>query len=423
MSGHASRAVHFVWVAVFLSTTPLVIAEEPQVPTLVRSTAPDWPQWRGPRRDGVSDETGLLPSWPSGGPKCSGEISGIGRGYSSPIVVNDTIYVTGDEDDDLIIRAFSLDGSRRWQTINGAAWKRSFPGARSACTYDDGKLYHMNAHGRVACLDAATGTELWAVEMLRRFQGKNITWGISESLLVDGDQVFVTPAGKKALMAALDKHTGATAWASPPIDEEQPSYASPVLIAVGQRSLLVNGGARYAFAVDTDSGELCWKMRHLDPKTTIVSTPILSNDRLVFTNASRDFGGMYGVRLVSAAADRAWTADLKVGHGGLVSVEGRLFGASSRGIAKGWLAIDPATGTPKHLADIPRGSVIYADGRYYCLTERGNMTLQELTKDGFRSVGSFELAKRKDAWAHPVLCKGRLFLRYHDTLYCYDVRS
>ncbi len=422
MSGHASRAVYIVWVAVFLSITPLVIAEEPQVLTLVRSVAPDWPQWRGPRRDGVSDETGLLPSWPSGGPKCIGKISGIGRGYSSPIVVNDTIYITGDEEDDLIIRAFSLDGSRRWQTTNGAAWKRSFPGARSACTYDDGKLYHMNAHGRVACLDAATGTELWAIEMLHRFQGKNITWGISESLLVDGDHVFLTPAGKKALMAALDKLTGATVWASPPIDEEQPSYASPVLIAVGKQRLLVNGGARYAFAVDADSGRLCWKMRHLDPKATIVSTPVLSNDRLIFTNASRDFGGMYGVQFASVAADRAWTADLKVGHGGLVSVAGRLFGASSRGMAKGWLAIDPATGTPKHLADIPRGSVIYADGRYYCLTERGNMTLQELTRDGFRTVGSFELAKRKDAWAHPVLCKGRLFLRYHDTLYCYDVR-
>ena len=281
----------------------------------------------------------------------------------------------------------------------------------------------MNAHGRVACLDAATGTEVWAVDVLHRFEAKNITWGISESLLVNGDHVFVTPAGAKALMAALDKHTGATVWASPPLDQEQPSYASPVLIAVGQRRLLVNGGARYAFAVDADSGELCWKMRHLDPKTTIVSTPILSNDRLVFTNSSRYFGGMYGVRFDGVPADRVWSADLKVAHGGLVCVGGRLFGASSRGIAKGWLAIDPATGTPTHLGEFPRGSVIYADERYYCLTERGNMTLQELTKDGFRTVGSFELANRKDAWAHPVLCKGRLFLRYHDTLFCYDVRS
>jgi len=121
MSGQASQAVHIVWVSAVFSITPLVIAKEPQVPSLVRSAAPDWPQWRGPRRDGVSDETGLLLSWPPGGPKCVGKISGIGRGYSSPIVVNDTIYVTGDEEGDLTIHAFSLDGSRRWQATNGAA--------------------------------------------------------------------------------------------------------------------------------------------------------------------------------------------------------------------------------------------------------------------------------------------------------------
>lgn len=423
MRRYLSRAVHIAWVAAFFLSTPLAIAEEQRVPVLVRSAAPDWPQWRGPRRDGISDETGLLPSWPPGGPKILEKISGIGRGYASPIVVNDTIYVTGDEESDLIIQAFSLDGSRRWRTTNGAAWKRSYPGARASCTYDDGKLYHMNAHGRVACLNAATGTEVWAVNVLDRFGAKNITWGISESLLIDENHVFVTPAGAKALMAALDKRTGATIWASPPLEEEQPSYASPVLIAVGQRRLLVNGGARYAFAVDANSGELCWKMRHLDPKTTIVTTPILTKDRLVFTNASREFGGMYGVQFDGVPADRAWSADLKVGHGGLVHVDGRLLGACSRGIAKGWVAIDSARGTPTLVGDMPCGSVIYADERYYCLTERGNMTLQALAEEGFRTVGSFELANKKDAWAHPVLCKGRLFLRYHDTLYCYDVGS
>ncbi|HUT09050.1 MAG TPA: PQQ-binding-like beta-propeller repeat protein [Thermoguttaceae bacterium] len=426
MSRHSSRAARIAWVAVLFLSTRLAVAGEPPVstpvPTLVRSAAPDWPQWRGPRRDGISEETGLLPSWPPGGPKCLGKISGIGRGYSSPIVVNDTLYVTGDEEGDLVIHAFSLDGSLRWRSTNGAAWQRSYPGARASCTYDDGKLYHINAHGRIVCLDAATGTEVWAVNVLERFEAQNITWGICESLLIDGDRVFVTPAGAKGLMAALDKRTGATVWASPPLDEEQPSYASPVLIAVGQRRLLVHGGALHAFAVDADSGELCWKMRHLDPKTTIVTTPILWNDRLIFTNASREFGGMYGVRFDGVPADRAWSADLKVSHGGLVCADGRLCGASSRGVAEGWVAVDSATGTPTHVGQLPPGSVVYADRRYYCLTEQGTMTLQELTEDGFRTTGSFQLADQKDVWAHPVVCQGRLFLRYHDTLFCYDVR-
>jgi len=410
------------WTATLICGTCFTSAAQAEVGTLVRSAAPDWPQWRGPRRDGISDETGLLPSWPAGGPKRLWTASEIGNGYSSPIVVEGTLYVTGDQGDDLIITAFSTDGSLRWRSANGAAWQRSYPGARSSCTYDDGKLYHMNAHGRVACLDATSGREVWAVNVLERFEAKNITWGISESLLVHGNHVFVTPAGAKGLMAALDKRTGATVWATPPISGEQASYGSPILIAVGQRRLLVNSGAQYAFAVDAADGRLCWQMRHLDPKNTITTTPILTNDRLVFTNSSRYFGGTYGVRFDGVPGDKAWSAKLKVAHGGLVCVDGHLCGASSRGDVTGWVTFDAATGTPVRLAELPPGSLIYADKRFYCLTQQGTMTLQELTDKGFRTTGGFQLAEGKDVWAHPVVCKGRLFLRYHDTLYCYDVR-
>ncbi len=389
---------------------------------MVRSAAPDWPHWRGPRRDGVSNETGLLPSWPAGGPERLWKTPGIGKGYSSPIVVDGTIYMTGDRGDDLVISALSADGSLRWQSTNGAAWQRSHPGARASCTYDECRLYHMNAHGRLACLDASTGSERWAVDVLQRFEARNITWGISESVLVDGDRVFVTPAGAKALVAALDKRTGDTLWATPPLDGEQASYASPILVALGERRLLVNGAARHAFAVDVEGGRLCWHTRHLDPKNTIVSTPILCAERFVFTNSSREYGGIYGVRSGDLSGDRAWSADLKVGHGGMVGLDGRLVGASSRGAARGWVSVDAGTGASTHVGAHARGSVIYADNRFYCLTERGTMTLQEMTTDGFATRGSFQFADGKDVWAHPVICQGRLFLRYHDTLSCYDIR-
>jgi outer membrane protein assembly factor BamB len=396
-------------------------AEEP-VATLVRSSAPDWPQWRGPRRDGVSDEKGLLQSWPAGGPKLLWTASGIGRGYSSPIVVDETIYITGDQDDDLIISALSTDGSLRWRSTNGDAWQRSYPGARSSCTYDESRLFHMNAHGRLACLEATTGTEVWAVNVLERFEAKNITWGISESLIVHKDQVFVTPAGVKGLAAGLDKQTGATVWATPQLGEERASYGPPILVAIGEQCLLVSAGSRHSFAVDVDDGKLCWQMRHLDPGSTITTTPILSDDRLVFTNTSRSFGGIYGVQLEGAPTDRAWSENLKIGHGGMVCVDGRLFGASSGRVAKGWVAVDATTGDAVNLGGELRGSVIYADQRFYCLTERGTIMLQEMTPDGFRSTGSFQLTRQKDVWTHPVICHGRLYLRYHDTLFCYDVR-
>jgi outer membrane protein assembly factor BamB len=364
----------------------------------------------------------LLQSWPDGGPKLLWKVSGIGQGYSSPIVVADKVYITGDQDKELAISALTLDGQPHWKTTNGEPWKESFPGARSSCTYDDGKLYHLNAHGRLACLDATTGGEAWAVNVLERYEAKNIMWGICESVVVHGDRVFSTPAGAKGLMVAHDKRTGAPIWATPALDGEQASYSSPILINVGNRKLLVNGGSKYVFAVDSENGALVWQLPQVDPKNTVNSTPVLCGPRLLLTNSSRGYGAVFGVQLGDDSASRAWTSELSISHGGAICVDGRLYGASSRGEVRGWVSIDAATGKATQVSDQPGGSAIFADGRFYCLTAPGMMLLQERTEAGFRTAGTFQLAEGKDVWAHPVLCQGKLFLRYHDTLYCYDVR-
>jgi outer membrane protein assembly factor BamB len=403
-------------------TAAATLTAAAQEPSLVRSAAPDWPQWRGPHRDGISAETGLLPSWPDEGPKLLWKVSGIGQGYSSPIVVADRVYITGDQDRELAINAFTLDGQTAWKTTNGAPWKNPYPGARSSCTFDDGKLYHMNAHGRLVCLDAATGEEAWVVNVLEQYQAKNIIWGISESVVVHGDRVFATPAGAKGLMVAHDKRTGAPIWATAALDGEQASYSSPILINVGPRQLLVNGGLKYVFAVDSDNGALVWRLPQVDPNNTVNTTPVLWGRRLLLTNSSRGFGAVFGVQFGDDSASRAWTSNLTISHGGTVCVDGQLCGASSRGDVRGWVMIDAATGKPTLVSDQPGGSMIFADGRFYCLAASGVMLLQELTEAGFRTAGTFRLAEGRDVWAHPVLCQGRLFLRYGDTLYCYDVR-
>jgi outer membrane protein assembly factor BamB len=383
----------------------------------------DWSQWRGPRRDGISEETGLLRSWPADGPARLWTVTEIGRGYSSPIVADETVFITGDEENDLNISAFSLNGELRWQAKNGAAWERSFPGARSSCTYDLGKLYHMNAHGRLVCLDAKSGNELWAVNVLERFEGKNITWGISESLLVHGDLVFATPCGAKGLVVALNKDTGDTVWATPAIADERPSYASPILIGVGDRELLVNSATRNAFAVDAETGELCWQVPQEDPKNSVCTIPVLAQSELVLTNASRGYGAIFGVRLDGLQAEKTWIKELTISHGSTVCVDGQVYGASGRGVARGWLAVNAETGSLATVAELEGGSLIYADGRFYCLTQRGMMTLQKPTEGKFETVGSFQVAEGKDVWAHPVICNGRLYLRFNETLFCYDIRS
>jgi len=221
---------------------------------LIASKEPGWPQWRGPRRDGISDEKHLLQSWPQGGPPLLWKTEGLGRGWSSPVVTGGSIYLSGDVGEELRLFALDLDGKIRWESANGRAWTGQYPGARSSAAIDEGRLYHLNAHGRVACLDAAGGKEIWSVDILQRFEGSVILWGLSECLLVDGPRLIVTPGGKKAAMAALDKTTGETVWASEPIEKNDAGYSSPILFELDGRRHLVTYSSRHVFGVDADSG-------------------------------------------------------------------------------------------------------------------------------------------------------------------------
>lgn len=411
---------------------------------LVASPEPGWPQWRGPRRDGVSTERGLLQSWPAGGPARLWSAGGLGRGYSSPIVVRDRIYMTGEVGDELRVFALDLAGRPVWQSTNGRAWKGQFPGARASCTYSGGRIYHLNANGRVACLDAATGKELWFVDLVERFGAQAHTWGLSECLLVDGARVVVTPGGKKALLAALDARTGATIWTTPPLtlgpsqppdllrvaepvgEVEGAGYASPILVRIGARRVVVTCTLRHLVCVDAETGKLLWT-RPLENRFKVIAlTPVLVGDAVFVTGPDGPGGKLFRLRATGdrVSASEVWTSTLDTCHGGAVCVGDAIYGSWYRRPA--WGAIDARTGsTLFQEAEREMGSLIWADGRLYCLSQSGEMRLIRPTRTGFEVKGRFRLTpeRRDDVWAHPVIADGRLYLRDHDTLYCYDVRD
>jgi outer membrane protein assembly factor BamB len=399
---------------------------------LIASPEPDWPQWRGPRRDGISDEKGLLQSWPDGGPKLVWKIDGMGKGWSSPIIVGKRIYITGDVGDDLVIFALDLSGKVQWKVKNGRAWKGPYAGARACCVFSEGRLYNMNAYGRVACLDAESGQELWAVNILDRFDGRNITWALSECLLVDGRNLIVTPGGKKALMAALDKQTSRTIWATEPLGDDCTSHCSPILFRYAGRRLISSCSSAHGFGVDADTGKLLWTVPLRNPDGVNVSTPVYGSGCVYYVTPYAELGRAY--RLVangqSFIAEHLWTCPLDTVTGGAVLVgsatgNSTLFAAGYRD-SKWWFGIDWQTGRTKYeLKDFTTGSAIYADGRLYCLDEQGKVGLLKPDPDGLHVVGRFALVDKKvhDAWTHPVLLDGRLYLRYHDTLFCYDVKQ
>ena len=407
--------------------------------------AADWPQWRGPRRDGVCDETGLLQQWPEGGPKLLWSSTNLGRGYCAPIVVVQRIYLAGDVGDELQIFALGLDGKRVWQTKNGRAWIGPYPGARASCTISDGRLYHLNAHGRVACLDATNGTEIWSVNLVERFGAKVIHWGLSENLLVDGQRVIVTPGGSKALVAALNKRTGETVWASEPLrlgesnapsherlaepsgEFDSASYASPVLFKLGDRRLIVNCSLRHAFGADADTGQLLWSRPLITRYNVIANTPVLVGDGVFVTAPDSEGGKLYRLRAdgPQMRVEEVWRTELDTCQGGVVQVKGALYGAMYRQ-RKDWACLDSQTGSVRfQLSDLAKGPLLYADNRLYCLSEEGEVALLNPTAKEFEVTGRFRLVsgRKSDAWTHPVISDGRLYLRYHETLFCYEVRA
>ena len=401
---------------------------------LISSAEKGWPQFRGPRRDGTSDERGLLRQWPEVGPRQLWSITNLGRGFSSPVISEGRLVIAGDFNEHLALMAFDLAGKPQWRTTNGASWKTPYPGARASATLSGGRVYHENAHGRVVCLDAATGREIWAVDALRQFDGSNITWGLSECLLVDERTVFVTAGGRDALVVALNRTNGAVVWKSPPLYDsagertlESASYVSPILVQFGSRRLLIGCSLRHLYCVDADSGALHWTAPMRTSYSVLAMMPVLVGDA-VFMTAPHGRGGRLW-RLTHDAAgkvgvEESWRSSLDTCQGGVVYRDGKLFGSFYPG-RKGWGAVDAESGRVLfESSEFVKGAPLYADGRLYALCEDGWMLLLEPQPDHFAVHGKFRLAnaRDRDAWAHPVVLDGRLYLRYHDTLTCYDVR-
>ncbi|TKJ38143.1 MAG: hypothetical protein CEE38_05130 [Planctomycetes bacterium B3_Pla] len=415
-----------LWMILWLLLAPSVITVGND--GLIASPEPDWPQWRGPRRDGISDEKDLLPGWPQGGPQLLWKIDSLGTGWSSPIVVGEQLYITGDVGDDLVVYAFDLKGTPKWRVSNGRAWKGPYPGARASCTFSEGRVYNINAHGRVVCLDAASGEELWTVDILKQFEAKNITWALSECLLVDGPRLIVTPGGRKALMAALDKRNGKTVWTTEPLGDDRASHSSPILFRHSGRRLIASCSSAHGFGVDADTGKLLWTVPLKNPHGVNASSPVYGAGLVFYVTPYAELGRAYRLQADrhGVAAEHVWTSQLDTVTGGGVLIDDTLFAAGYKK-SKWWFGVDWLTGQTKYeLKELTTGAAIYADGRLYCLDEQGNVALLKPGSNALEVTGRFRLPTGKirgDAWAHPVLHDGRLYLRYHDTLWCYDVNS
>ncbi len=389
--------------------------------------AGDWPQWRGPNRDDVSKETGLMKKWPAEGPKRAWVFEDAGLGYSGFAIVGGKLYTMGLYDaEEKLICIDTASGKKLWEAPVGPILKNGWgDGPRATPTVANGMVYATGGNGDVICADAATGKKIWEKSLVKDLGGKLQGWGYTESPLVDGELVIVTPGGAKGAVAGLNAKSGKVEWQTTDVTENA-QYSSVIPIDhSGQREyvqLLMNS----ILGVSKD-GKVLWKA-DFPGKTAVIPTPIY-NDGQVYVAAGYGVG-CKAVKLDGSTATEVYSNTNMVNHhGGVILIDGLLYGHSDKG---GWTCQDFKTGAIVWQdKGIGKGAVTSADGMLYCLSEdTGTVALVEVSKKGWEEKGNFKLEATSSnrnpkgkIWTHPVIAGGKLYLRDQEFISCYDVKG
>jgi outer membrane protein assembly factor BamB len=387
--------------------------------------ASDWPQWRGPERTGISKETNLLQEWPKDGPPLAWKVGDLGTGYASPSIAGGKIYLqTTFENVEYCLCLNEADGKQVWKTAIGKVGPNQgppYPGTRASVTVDGDRLYCLASDGEITCLTAADGSQRWQKHCRKDFGGKPGMWAFSESLLVDGDKLVCTPGGAEVSLVALNKMTGDVVWKATAPEGGNAEYSS---IMAGD----FTGGRQYVqflrkgvVGVDAATGKFLWKYSKTIDMGANILTPIIVGQK-VFTSGSRTGGGLVELNAAgNEAKELYFNTKLAPSIGGAVLVDGHLYGSTSQGV----FCADFATGEIKWTnRSVGASSVCYADGRVYLRGHStGEMAIIAANPKAYTEHGRFKQADRSkiQAWTHPVIANGCLYLRDQENLLCYKV--
>ncbi len=392
------------------------------VVTSTTMQAADWPQWRGPNRDGISKETGLLQEWPEGGPAIRWKATGIGSGYSSPAVVGGRVYLqTTRGSQEFALALDEQTGEEIWSVLIGNVGENrgpQYPGTRSTPTVDGDRMYCLASDGQLSCLDSTSGDVKWQTNLQQDFNGKPGQWAYTESVLIDGSVVVCTPGGESAAIAALDKNSGETIWKSAVPDGGTAEYSSAMIVEDGGTKQYVQFLRNGIVGVEADTGTFLWIYGKTAKQPANILTPIVQGNR-VFSSGSRSGGALLEL---TAQDNRIQSNEVYFdrtfgpGIGGAVLIDGYLYGTKG-----GLMCADFETGkvvwTDRAIGD---SSLCFADGRIYARTHNNaDVTLIEPSPEGFRERGRFKQADRSEsrAWPHPVVSNGSLYLRDQDVCF------
>ena len=412
---------------VSLALVAVTSAQQPAPPasTSAQSATADkeWFQWRGPNRDGISQETGLLQEWPKLGPPLAWRAGGLGNGYSSFSTSGGRLYTLGARAGiEYVIALDRATGKKVWETQNGQRFENDRgDGPRSTPTVDGDRLYVLGGSGDLTCLEHATGKKIWSINIVQKFGGVNPYWGYSESPLIVGDRILVNTGGRRAGIAAVSKADGSTLWQQ---HGDGAGYSSPMLMRTGSLNQVIFFTENRTMAVDPRDGRLLWSYDKANNGTANIATPIVRGTRVFVSSDYGTGGALLEVRAagnIATANEIYFTRDMRNHHASSVLVGDHLYGFSSSILT----ALKFDTGAPVWRdRSVGKGSLIYADNRLYLYSEDGVVGLAEASPVAYREHGRFTLQQQSNlpTWSHPIIAGGLLMIRDQDNVYAYDVR-
>jgi outer membrane protein assembly factor BamB len=405
--------------------SPLLLA------ALTCQAGSDWPQFRGPNLNNISPDTGLLPEWSAGGPTLVWEAKGLGVGYSGVALAGGMIYSAGDKGDSTEVVALkALDGSPVWSSKLGksdAPGQPKFEGPRSTPTVSDGLVVVLGQWGDLVGYDAQNGKEIWRKDLVKDFGGEYPKWGYSESPVVDGERVIVTPGGSRGAMVALNKKDGSLVWQCKDLTDAA-HYSSVIIEEIGGVRQCIQLTGESVAGVAVADGKLLWRVKRKG-NVAVIPSPLYSNGLVYVTSGYGTGCNLFRISFADGkfSGEEVYANKVMANHhGGVVRVGDYVYGYSE---GKGWTCQDLKTGEAKwqEREKLGKGSLVCADGRLYLRQEdrKGTVAIIDASPDGYKEHGRFDQPDRssKNSWPHPIVIGGKLYLRDQDVLLCYNVQA
>jgi len=379
-------------------------------------------RWMGPNGNGLYPDTGLLKEWPPEGPEIAWTYEDLGIGFSSAVAQNGFLYTTGMVDSTGYLYKLDTTGQLLYSVPYGPEWTGSTPGTRGSPTVVQDKVYFISGLGKILCFDQKDGAIIWSKEMFKDFDGVNITWGINETPVVDGDLIFATPGGKKFNVVALNRYTGEPVWSCPGKGEVS-AYCSPLLFEHNGRKILTTYTAGNLLGIDAASGELLWSVDVHWEWSVHACTPVYHEGMVLFPTGLEVGGGKLRLSEDGDTVSVLWMNDVCDYRFTGLLVDGYVYGSYSDNEDCTWNCVNWETGEEMFSSrELAFGCTLVADGMLYTYTSKGDLAMMKPDAGGLNIVSHTKVTHGSGLhFSMPTMYHRMLYIRHGKALIAYDL--